>query len=444
MNKRIYDLISNDINTYEKPVNKAFGGNEAIFKIFDSFFNNLQSNEKISKDCGVILDTALYSNLLYKNFDINEDSTGNDGIGFLIKFDGIKFSVRFKKFRDGQDMVYSLNIKSISDTKYSGTFIHKYLLYCALETSNLKGSYFTMPRNSFSWDIKDLEKRTFDDIYLPEEMMEDLKLYVNIYKKSGKVLRYLKVGNPGVGKTESTVVIANELNLEGVTIIKTPICQALYQKVELANVLAPALIILDDIDLSLGDRNSGAYSELLGVFLDVMDGTDKLSANVGVIATTNAAHLLDLAAQRPGRFDKTLLYNEITKDNIKNIILKSLKLNFGKASKGEIKLYSDDRIVNEFHESRVSGSHVYNCIKMLKLRYDTLEITDVDVDRIIKSIRAEIKVIEEVRKISFLKERFDKPSGGSGFDTSNAKGLTQNIEYEVEENPIAKPSRRSR
>ena len=64
---------------------------------------------------------------------------------------------------------YDLLIKSEVDVKDSFNFIYKYLLYVALETSTLKGSYFTMPRNSFSWDIQNIEERTFDDIYIYQQ-----------------------------------------------------------------------------------------------------------------------------------------------------------------------------------------------------------------------------------------------------------------------------------
>jgi hypothetical protein len=36
---------------------------------------------------------------------------------------------------------------------------------------------------------------------------------------------------------------------------------------------------------------------------------EKMSKNVGIIATTNSTALLDMAAQRPGRFDKIILFN---------------------------------------------------------------------------------------------------------------------------------------
>lgn len=429
MNKRIHKILENEINSYTAEINHEFECNDAIFKIFDSLFHSIKSEPKIVKSSGVELITILSSNLMYSDFDIGENSFSNEGIAFLIKFDKELYTIRFKKFRDGQNMVYVVNIKCTSEVNYSGDFMYKYLLFNALEVSKLKGAYFTMPRNRFSWEIKGIEGRTFDDIYLPSDMMEDLHLYVDIFKESGRILRYLKVGNPGTGKTEAGIVLANELNAEGVTIIKTPICKNLHEKVELANVLAPSLIIFDDIDLSLGDRNKGAFSELLGDFLDVLDGTDKLADNVGVIATTNAAHLLDLAAQRPGRFDKTLVFDNLTKKNIKNIILKSLKLNFESVTAKEKTLYTNLAIIDKFYGSGVSGSHIYNAIKMLKLRYDTLKVKDVTVERVLVSIQMELSVIDKIRKTSYLKEKYDRSNSSVGFNI----GSDETVEEDYDE-----------
>ena len=154
--------------------------------------------------------------------------------------------------------------------------------------------------------------------------------------------------------------------------------------------------------------------------MDVLDGTDKLAKDVGIIATTNAAHLLDLAAQRPGRFDKTLLFDNITKDNIKNIILKSLRSNFKLIDTStESILYSNNEIIKTFYDAGVTGSHVYNTIKMLKLSYDTLEMENITSQKIIEGINAELEVIKKVRKISFLKEKLERGSGSVGFGKHN-------------------------
>jgi hypothetical protein len=435
MNKRIYNIVKGEINDYKSNISVEIESNSALFNIFDNFLHTINGDKKVAKDAGVEFISAISNNLMHDGFNISENSSSNEGIGFMIKFDGVLYTIRFKKFRDGTQMFYLINIRNSEDVFYSGSFIYKYLMFCALESSKLKGSYFSMPKNRFDWSIKSVEVRGFDDIYLPNDIMGDLHLYVDIYKEAGRILRYLKVGNPGVGKTEAALVLASELNKMGVTIIKTPICETLHEKVELANVLAPSLIILDDIDLSLGDRNKGAYSSLMGDFLDVMDGTDKLANNVGVIATTNAAHLLDLAAQRPGRFDKTLLFDDITHDNIRDIIKKSLKVNF-KVTKGKVlEMYTDKEIINKFYNSGVSGSHIFNAIKMLKLRYDTIKEKNVTVAKIVSSIESELKVIEKVRKVSYLKEKYDRGQGNVGFKAGfsrNKIGLSEDEDVVTE------------
>lgn len=443
MNKRIYEILKNEINTYESYIDNGNQSNGAIFTIFDNFFHEISSNNEIVKRSGVKLNNVIFRGLMVNHFDIENHSSDEHGISFLITFDKIIYSIRFKCWRDGDKKIHSISIKNNDDVKYSFDFIYKYLLYNALETSKLKGSYFTMSRDSFDWDIKTIEKRSFDDIFLPDELMEDLHLFVDIFKESDKILRYLKVGCPGAGKTEGSLVIANELNKLGVTIIKTPICEYFHQKMELANVLAPALIILDDIDLSLGSRNSGAYSRLLGDFLDVLDGTDKLANNVGIIATTNATHLLDLAAQRPGRFDKTLLFDSINKDNIKNIILKSLKYNFNIESGKEIDLYTNKNIIDKFFDSGVSGSHVYNSIKMLKLRYDTLKTKDITSSMIVKNIESELLVISKIRKTSFLTEKYDRGRASVGFNNSSDEEIDNKVLSEEEPKELGNAPRKN-
>ena len=108
---------------------------------------------------------------------------------------------------------------------------------------------------------------------------------------------------------------------------------SLKEKIELAELLAPSLVIFDDLDLSLGSRSKGGFSRSLGTFLDAMDGTDKISKGVGVIATSNSMELLDGAASRPGRFDKLMSFDEVTIGNIRDLIFKSIKHESGVGKK---------------------------------------------------------------------------------------------------------------
>lgn len=420
MNEEIVNRLKNDINKYESYATYNTNSNAAIFHIMNTYFSGLiYKNTDIDENGVKVICTTTKNSIGVQVTDIVSASSSNNGFGIVFEFDNELYSIRFTKYYENTNLYHVISIESKNMVKYTGSFIYNYILHSALKVSNLKGSYFTMPRNQFSWDIKEIEKRGFGDIFLPKEIMDDLHLFVDIFKDSNKLLRYLKVGNPGVGKTESTIIIANELNKLGVTIIKTPICDYLHEKVELANLLAPSLLIFDDIDLYLGSRNTGGYSTKLGDFLDVLDGTDKLADNVGIIATTNAAHLLDLAAQRPGRFDKTLLFDDITKDNIINIIKKSLKINFNLTKIKDINVFITNEVINTFYDAGVSGSHIFNSIKMLKLRYDTLRVKNITSDDIVKSLKVEMKVIKKIRETTELNSKYDRRSGKKNMGFNN-------------------------
>lgn len=312
-------------------------------------------------------------------------------------------------------MFFNIFISSNKKTEEKTDDFFRFILKEAIRLSDLKGSYLVMNNPCLYWEVSRLEKRSFNDIFLPDELINNLKLYLNVYDKSQIILRYLSVGIPGSGKTESALVLANELQKFGVTIIKTKIDESLRDKIDFAEMLAPSMILFDDIDLSIGSRKEKSYNpEFLANFLDILDDTKKLPKNVGIIATTNSAELIDIAAQRPGRFNKIIFFNNITKENIKNIILKSLKYEFSLIKKEETKIYTDDEILDLLYKNKVTGSYVYNIIKMLRLKDSSSDSTLTAKD-IIKEINEDLKMIEIVKNTSILKETFDAKESSIGF-----------------------------
>ncbi|GAA2008945.1 hypothetical protein J2S58_002080 [Nakamurella flavida] len=117
----------------------------------------------------------------------------------------------------------------------------------------------------------------------------------------------LIVGPPGVGKTALCRVIAAELPA-GTTIVladgtSTP--RGLGLLYESLGRLAPAAVVLDDLDLLAGDRRSGTGAPALREFLTHLDGFAPNHAVV-TIATTNDMSAVDPALVRPGRFDSVI------------------------------------------------------------------------------------------------------------------------------------------
>jgi hypothetical protein len=329
--------------------------------------------------------------------------------------------------------ISNITFTSNKSTYISSDFIYKKITYGAIAHSNLKGSYFIMPYDELAWEKKTLEVRDFDDVFLPPKIMQNLELFTGLFKKKGELMRYLFAGTPGTGKTEATMAIANILKKQGVTIIKTVVDEKLKEKIELAELLAPSLIILDDLDLSLGSRSKGGFSRSLGTFLDAMDGTDKISASVGIIATSNSIELLDQAASRPGRFDKLMSFDEVTKLNVKKLILKSLKYNsdpnveFSKSHPMN-KVFADESIVDFLYNSRQTGSWIFNSVKMVMRKIEILEMKTYDSKWIISEFEQEISTIKTIRNAKYLQNGELK-----GKDKTKKIGLVPSGDYEEED-----------
>jgi hypothetical protein len=389
--------------------------NRPIFKIFSDYFNILNENVELQKQHQIKV-------LGFLRDDEFRDTTNlYEGWGkrtVMLSYEDLVVSLVFDIFKQQNEVTFYFAMTSNKKTFLDGAYFFDKIWQHALDSSDLKGSYFVMDRDEILWEKKRLEKRGFSDIYLPLSTVEDLKMYVASHTQMSVLMRYLMVGSPGTGKTESTLVIANELNKLGVTIIKTPVCSMIKEKVQLASLLAPSLIIFDDIDLSLGSRKSGAYSERLQDFLDVLDGTDKVIDTVGMIATTNSVQLLDMAAQRPGRFDKVLSFDELNLDNIKNIILKSLKNHKVESNQNTIKIFTDPKVVKLFKDNKSTGAHIFNAVKMIKTRIELLKIK-LTIELLLEEISKEIKTNEKIKKAEFLSDKINNNVETIGFQNTS-------------------------
>ncbi|TAE08623.1 MAG: ATP-binding protein [Bacteroidetes bacterium] len=297
---------------------------------------------------------------------VRVDSTKNTTILLTVEEKDVILNFRSYWYND-QYLYHELTITSTEEFTFTDYAFIDYLLENSVYHSEFKGAYINIESDDAQNFYKhELPERTFDDIYLPEKMIKDLKGYIALYEKRERMLRYLFVGLPGSGKTESLIVLANMLKQQGVTILKVS-AAALRNGVKFANILAPALIVLDDIDLDLGNRDDYSHTTYLRAFLDILDGVEKLSPNVGVIATTNALWLVDTAAQRPGRFNKILAFGTLTKENIKHIIEKAL--NHIGMEEYE-KVLASPELVDTYSDKKQTGAYIYNMTQMLANQID--------------------------------------------------------------------------
>ena len=120
----------------------------------------------------------------------------------------------------------------------------------------------------------------------------------------------LLAGPPGTGKTLLTRVLAAEVPA-GVTVVfcdgkaVANSVRTLYAELE---HLAPALVVMEDIDLVVADRRRGGglSTEALIDFLLALDGAISRHRGVVTVATTNDPAAIDAAAKRAARFDRVV------------------------------------------------------------------------------------------------------------------------------------------
>ncbi|MGH3649501.1 MAG: AAA family ATPase [Acidimicrobiia bacterium] len=117
----------------------------------------------------------------------------------------------------------------------------------------------------------------------------------------------LLAGPPGTGKTALCRALAAEHEGRSTVVIVSAavgsyMLGSLYERLDR---LAPALVLVEDLDLIVGDREHGAGPGLIQ-FLTVLDGLMTRHSGVVTVATTNDPKAIDAAATRAARFDQVV------------------------------------------------------------------------------------------------------------------------------------------
>ena len=154
---------------------------------------------------------------------------------------------------------------------------------------------------------------TRDDVVLPDAVLgrierhalgvaahRDALLAAGQHLKRGLLL----YGPPGTGKTHTTRYLLGQMTSYTRLVLTGRALVAVGPVTEMARALAPAVVVLEDVDLVAEERTMGPRSNpVLFDLLDAMDGAAG-DADLLFLLTTNRADLLELAlAARPGRVD---------------------------------------------------------------------------------------------------------------------------------------------
>ena len=202
---------------------------------------------------------------------------------------------------------------------------------------------------------------SLDDVFLPSEIRRQLDLFISALSNFDRLrtpLRYLFSGKPGTGKTKIIRALANACKGKATFLFSNGAEQRVDELFEVASMFSPVVLCIDDIDMLTGSRQEGQFNRQLATFLQRLDGFTK--GDQFLLATTNDKALVDLAASRPGRFDRILDVSLIEPTHYLSLVT-------SKTANEKVVDQFDEGILCLLKRKRVSGAFIATLVKHLEL-----------------------------------------------------------------------------
>jgi hypothetical protein len=172
-------------------------------------------------------------------------------------------------------------------------------------------------RGTLAVHFHSLPRISRDEIILPESLMRRIERHTLSFSRHAGRLRaagrhikrgLLLHGPPGTGKTLTAMYLASQMPGRTVLLLTGGGMGAIETACQMARLLTPATLILEDVDLIGTERNQQTVgaNALLFELLNQMDGLGD-DADLLFVLTTNRPDILEPAlAARPGRIDQAI------------------------------------------------------------------------------------------------------------------------------------------
>jgi cell division protease FtsH len=156
-----------------------------------------------------------------------------------------------------------------------------------------------------------------DELVLPEELLARIERHTLSFSRHAEKLRaanrhlkrgILLYGPPGTGKTLTAMYLVSQMPARSVLLLTGAGMGSIEAACNLARMLAPATVVLEDVDLIGTERHMQTVgaNALLFELLNQMDGLAD-DTDILFVLTTNRPDILEPAlAARPGRIDQAI------------------------------------------------------------------------------------------------------------------------------------------
>jgi hypothetical protein len=153
------------------------------------------------------------------------------------------------------------------------------------------------------------------DIILDDGVRQVLERNVVDYHRRRQLLRQvglpgkkavLLFGPPGTGKTHTCRYLATRLAPITTLIVAGHALLHVRSVCNIARMLQPSLIVLEDVDLVFTDRNITPFSTVLGELMDQLDGFERGDELLFVLTTNSIERIESAIKDRPGRVSQCI------------------------------------------------------------------------------------------------------------------------------------------
>lgn len=237
---------------------------------------------------------------------------------YLFRRDGVPFAMLVTKGKNRFEA--GVNVEVLSPDKQASAAFLEEFSKTTEQGRTFRGQILSLEFDCYGGTnvrFHALPKIARDEIVLPEVVLARIERQTVAFSRNAARLaaagRHLKRGillhgPPGTGKTLSAMYLASQMPGRTVFLLTGAAIKNLDVVTQMARLLAPATIILEDVDLIGTEREHQTVgaNAILFELLNAMDGLAE-DTDLLFVLTTNRPDVLEPAlASRPGRIDQAI------------------------------------------------------------------------------------------------------------------------------------------